>query len=73
MAKDILTVPVSTISSESTFSMTDRIIKERRRKLKLEMVEMLTCIKDWKATEARLQHMVEDKELEEAFEELYLD
>ena len=46
MAKDILTVPVSTISSESTFSMTGRIIEERRRKLKPEMVEMLTCIKD---------------------------
>ena len=73
MAKDILTVPVSTISSESTFSMTSRIIKERRRKLKPEMVEMLTCIKDWEVVEARLQHMVEDKEFEEVFEELYLD
>ena len=46
MAKDVLTVPVSTISSESTFSMTGRIIEERRRKLKPEMMEMLTCIKD---------------------------
>jgi len=73
MAKDILTVPISTISSESTFSMTDKIIEEQRRKLKPQMVEMLTCIKDWEAAEARLQHMVEDKELEEAFEELYLD
>ena len=73
MAKDILTVPVSTISSESTFSMTDRIIEERWRKLKPEMVEMLTCTKDWEAAEAQLQHMVEDKELEEVFEELYLD
>jgi hypothetical protein len=73
MAKDILTVPVSTISSESTFSMTGRIIEERRRRLKPEMVETLTCIKDWEAAEARLQHMVEDKELEEAFEDLYLD
>ena len=70
MAKDILTVPVSTISLESTFSMTSRIIEERRRKLKPEMVEMLTCIKDWETTEARLQHMVEDKELGEAFEDL---
>jgi hypothetical protein len=42
MAKDILIVPVSTISSESTFSMTGRIIEERRRKLKPKMVEMLT-------------------------------
>jgi hypothetical protein len=36
-------------------------------------VEALTCIKDWEAKEIRLQHMVEDKELEEAFEQLYLD
>ncbi|XP_039841151.1 zinc finger BED domain-containing protein RICESLEEPER 2-like [Panicum virgatum] len=73
MAKDILTVPISTISSESTFSMTGKIIEERRRNLKPEMVEMLTCIKDWEAAEARLQQNVEDKELEQAFEELYLD
>ena len=53
--------------------MTGRIIEERRRKLKPEMVEMLTCIKDLEAAEAKLQHQVEDKELEEAFENLYLD
>ena len=70
MAKDVLTVPVSTISSESTFSMTGRIIEERWRRLMPEMVEMLTCINDWETTEARLQHMVEDKKLEEVFEEL---
>jgi hypothetical protein len=73
MAKDILIVPVSTISSESTFSTTGRIIEKRRRKLSPDMVEMLTCIKDWEAAEARLQHAVDDKELEEAFEGLYLD
>jgi hypothetical protein len=73
MAKDILTVPVSTISSESTFSMTGRIIEERRRSLRPEMVEMLTCIKDWEAAAARKQQLVEDKELEATFEDLYLD
>ena len=72
MAKDILTVPVSTISLESTFSMTSRIIEERRRKLKPKMVEMLTCIKDSEVVKARLQHNVEDEELE-VFEELCLD
>jgi hypothetical protein len=46
MAKDVLTTPVSTISLESTFSITGRIIEERRRRLKLETVEWLTCIKD---------------------------
>jgi hypothetical protein len=73
LAKDIFTVPVSTISSESTFSTTGRIIEERHRRLNPETVEALTCIKDWENAEARLQHMVEDKDLEEAFEALYLD
>jgi hypothetical protein len=30
LAKDVLSVPVSTISSESAFSLTGRIIEERR-------------------------------------------
>jgi hypothetical protein len=53
--------------------MTDRIIEERRRRLKPETVEWLTYIKDWELAKTRLQHSVEDKELEEEFEDLYLD
>jgi hypothetical protein len=37
------------------------------------MVKILTCIKDWEGAEARLQHNVEDKELQEAFQGFYLD
>jgi hypothetical protein len=38
------------------------------------MVEILTCVKDWEAAEARLQQQVEDKSLEEeCYSELYLD
>jgi hypothetical protein len=73
LAKDVFSVPVFTISSEATFSTTSRIIEERRRRLKPETMEALACIKDWEAAEIRIQHMVEDKELVEAFEELYLD
>jgi hypothetical protein len=36
-------------------------------------VEVLTCIKDREAAESRLQHMVEDKELVESFEHLWID
>jgi len=46
LAKDIFSVPVSIISSESTFSTTGKILEERRRRLNLETVEALTCIKD---------------------------
>jgi hypothetical protein len=73
LAKDVFSVPVSTISSEATFSTTGRIIEERRRRLNPETVEALTCIKDWEAAESRLQHMVEDKELVESFEQLWID
>ena len=73
LAKDIFTIPVSTISSESIYNTTGRIIEERRRRLNPETVEALTCIKDWENAESRLQHMVEDKELEEAFKAHYLD
>ena len=73
LVKDIFTIRVSTISSESTFSTTSRIIEERRRRLNPKTVEALTCIKDWENAESRLQHMVEDKELEKAFEALCLD
>jgi hypothetical protein len=37
------------------------------------VVEVLTCIKYWEDAEARMRHMVDDKELKETFENLYLD
>ena len=45
MTRDIMAVPVSTVSSESCFSLAGRIIEERRRCLLPETVEMLTCIR----------------------------
>jgi hypothetical protein len=45
MARDIMCVPVSTVSSESCFSLTGMILEERRWCLLPENVEMLTCIK----------------------------
>ena len=67
-----MSVPVSTVSSESSFSLTGRIIEERRRRLLPVNVEMLALIKDWELGETRQQHAVDNPELEEAFENLYL-
>jgi hypothetical protein len=47
MARDIIYVPVSTVSLESCFSYTARILEVWRQRLLLEHVEMLTCLKDW--------------------------
>jgi hypothetical protein len=67
MARDIMVVPVSTVSSESCFSLTGRILEERRRRLLPEHVEMLTCIKHWDQAKRKAQHTVEDTELVHLF------
>jgi hypothetical protein len=67
MARDIMSVFVSTVSSESCFSLTCRILEERRWRLLPDHVEMLTCIKDWELGSRREQHEAEDPGLEEAF------
>ena len=63
-ARDILVIPISTVSSEPTFSTTGRIIEERRSSLAPETVEAIVCLKDWKRAEERKQHQLEDPELE---------
>ena len=55
MARDVHSIPVSTVSSESAFSSSGRIIDDRRHSLKPEMVEALTIYKDWCQHEHRSQ------------------
>ena len=53
--------------------MTGRIIEEWRRRLLPETMKMLAYIKDWELGESRLQHTVDNQELEDSFKNLYLD
>eukprot|EP00267_Zea_mays_P053431 XP_020406558.1 zinc finger BED domain-containing protein DAYSLEEPER-like [Zea mays] len=73
MARDIMSVLASTTSSESTISLSGRILEDRRQRLNAETVEMLVCIKDWELGQQQAQHVVVDNELEESFKELWLD
>jgi hypothetical protein len=47
MARDFLTIPLSTVPSESAFSLRGRILGESRSSLTPEMLEALLCGKDW--------------------------
>ena len=47
MARDFLAIPLSTVSSESTFSCGGRILGDHRSSLTPEMLETLVCTKDW--------------------------
>ena len=73
IAREIMSVPASTTSSESTFSLYGRILEDRRQRLNAETVEMLVCIKHWELGQQRAQHVVVDNELEESFKYLWLD
>ena len=47
MARDILSIPVTTVASESTFSAGKRVIDAKRASMNTETVEMLLCGGDW--------------------------
>jgi hypothetical protein len=47
MACDILSIPISTVASESTFSVGGRVIDQYRSLLKPNIVEALVCTQDW--------------------------
>jgi hypothetical protein len=73
LAKDIMTIYVSTISSYSAFSLNGRLLDDRRRSLTHANVERLSLIKDWEQADARQQHNMENKDLEEMMENMFLD
>ena len=47
MARDILSIPVSTVASEAAFSNGGRVLDQFWNSLKSETVEALLCTKDW--------------------------
>jgi hypothetical protein len=47
MARDILSILIFTVASESTFSIGGRMIDQYRSSLKLDIVETLVCTRDW--------------------------
>jgi hypothetical protein len=73
LTKDIITIPVSTISSESAFSLSGILLDDRHRSLTPAHVERLSLIKDWEQADARQQHNMENKDLEEMMKNMFLD
>jgi hAT family C-terminal dimerisation region len=56
MVRDVFVVSVSTVSSESYFSSTNKILIDKHNKLGSKLFEQLVCNKDWIDTENRMQH-----------------
>ena len=73
LARDVLSIPVSSTSSESAFSLAGRILEERRTSLPPDMVRTLMTVKDGELARRRGQHTAENNELMATFEDLALE
>ncbi|KAH1082584.1 hypothetical protein J1N35_022345 [Gossypium stocksii] len=47
VARDLLAIPISTVASESAFSMGKKVITPLRSSLKPKMVQAVVCLDDW--------------------------
>jgi len=47
MACDVLSVPASTVPSESAFSTGERVVSDFRSRLSTDTVEASICLQDW--------------------------
>ena len=47
LARDVLCVPISTVASESAFSLGGRILDQYRSSMSPPTVEALICTRDW--------------------------
>ena len=72
IARDILTIPASTVASEQAFSASGRLINPRRIMLQEETVETCMCLRDWYLAEDREQHIDEEFEIEDELAALHI-
>ncbi|GAA0167252.1 hypothetical protein LIER_43785 [Lithospermum erythrorhizon] len=47
MARDILSIPITTVASESTFSAGGRVISQEKASMRVDTIKVLLCGGDW--------------------------
>ncbi|KAL9663394.1 hypothetical protein QQ045_018780 [Rhodiola kirilowii] len=55
MARDLLSIPTSTVASEAAFSAGGRVVSEKKASLSPNTIEALICLKDWSLASSRKQ------------------
>lgn len=53
MTKDILVIPVPTVTLESTFNTSGRLVSPHRNRFHLKKLETLVCTQNWLWNEIR--------------------
>lgn len=73
MARDLLTPPASSVASESAFSAGKRILNDKRTRLAPEILDCLSCLKDWEDARLDLQQCHPREEFRDYFEDSDID
>ena len=63
IARDVLTMPVSTVASEAAFSAGGRVVSKKRCNLSLKIIEAVVCLKYWNLANNRLHDHVRETAL----------
>ena len=63
IARDVLTVSVSTVASEAAFSAGGRVVSKKRCNLSPQAIEAVVCLKDCSLADKRLHDHVREAEL----------
>ena len=63
IARDVLTVSVSTVASEAAFSAGGRVVSKKRCNLSPQAIEAVVYLKDWSLADKRLHDHVREAEL----------
>ena len=63
IARDVLTVPVSTVASEAAISAGGRVVSKKRCNSSPQAIEAIVCLKDWSLADKRLLDHVREVEL----------
>ena len=58
--RDVLTVPVSTVTSEVAFSAGGIVVSKKRCNLSPQAIEAVVCLKDWSLEDKRLHDHVRE-------------
>ena len=72
IARDVLTVHVSTAASEAVFSAGGRVVSKKRCNLSPEAIDAVVCLKDWNLADKRLNDHVREAALVSDTENLNL-